>query len=156
MTKQEFLNSLRAALSSRIGASLVEENVRYYEDYINTQMRMGKSEEQVIGELGDPRLLARSIADANKRAGMSDEREAYEDAGTGRSGTYGGGYSGSAYAEEGRRAKSYKIPGWLLVFLLVFVLILVLGMAFSVLSILAPILFPILLIVLIVRLCRRI
>lgn len=155
MTKQEFLNSLRAALSSRIGASLVEENVRYYEDYINTQMRMGKSEEQVIGELGDPRLLARSIADANKRAGMSDAKEAYEDADAGRSGSYRGQYGGSTYTEESRRAKSYKMPGWLIVFLVVFVLILVLGMAFSVLSILAPILFPVLLIVLIVRLCRR-
>lgn len=155
MTKQEFLNSLRAALSSRISASLVEENVRYYEDYINTQMRMGKSEEQVIGELGDPRLLARSIADANKRTGMNDAKGAYEDADAGRSGAYGGEYGGSAYTGGDGRAKSHKIPGWLIVFLVVFVLVLILGMAFSVLSFLAPILFPVLLIILLVRLCRR-
>ena len=71
MTKQEFLDSLRMALASRVSASQVEENIRYYEDYINTQMRMNRSEAEVIAELGDPRLLARSISDANKRAERS-------------------------------------------------------------------------------------
>ena len=72
MTKQEFLSQLRNALGSRVDSYIVNENVSYYEEYIATQVRAGKSEETVIEELGNPRLLARSIADANKRAGASE------------------------------------------------------------------------------------
>ena len=39
MTKQEFLEKLRVALSGRVASSLIMENLRYYEDYINTEIR---------------------------------------------------------------------------------------------------------------------
>lgn len=94
MTKQEFLDKLRAALSGRVSTRAVAENISFYEDYINTQVRMGKSETQVIEELGDPRLLARSIAEAEKRAGLGSSQEAeYTTADSGyREGQRGYGY----------------------------------------------------------------
>ena len=61
MTKQEFLDGLGAALAGRISASLISENINYYEDYINTQVRMGRIEGEVVQSLGDPRLIAKSI-----------------------------------------------------------------------------------------------
>lgn len=150
MTKQNFLNSLRTALSNRMGASLVDSHVRYYEDYINTQVRMGKSEAEVIDELGDPRLLARSIADANKRAGLHEETEYTEDDANRQYETNRGrGYG------EGEKNRLHHMPGWLIVFIVVFVLLLILGLTFSVLSFLAPVLLPVLLIVMVVKLCRR-
>lgn len=177
MTKQEFLDSLRAALSSRVSTRAVAENISFYEDYINTQVRMGKSEAQVIEELGDPRLLARSIAEAEKRAGTGSEQEAeyrtadsgyrYEsgrqgtyDRGTydhgtydhwaGQSGAYGYGYN------AGRQGgKGYRVPLWLVICIVLLVVVLVLSLVFSVLSFLAPVLIPVMLVILTVRLFRR-
>lgn len=64
MSKQEFVDRLRTALSGKIPPALVEENARYYEDYINTQVRLGETERAVLESLGDPRLIARSIVAA--------------------------------------------------------------------------------------------
>ena len=71
MNKQEFVDRLKISLSGKISPALVEENARYYEDYINTQIRLGKPEEDVLEELGDPRLIARSIvaAESDKSGG---------------------------------------------------------------------------------------
>ncbi|MDE6064083.1 MAG: DUF1700 domain-containing protein, partial [Lachnospiraceae bacterium] len=177
MTKQEFLDSLRAALSSRVGTRAVAENISFYEDYINTQVRMGKSEAQVIEELGDPRLLARSIAEAEKRAGMGSDPEAeyrradsgygyrteqrgsYE---TGRQGAYGRGYEngqhgayGYGHASGRQGGKGYRVPLWLVIGIVLLVVVLVLSLVFSVISFLLPILIPVMLVVLTVRLFRR-
>ena len=154
MTKQEFLDSLRMALTGRVSASQVEENIRYYEDYINTQMRMNRSEAEVIAELGDPRLLARSISDANKRAERSggEGGEGYDNQSG--YGSYAG-YGGYADGDDMQHKKRlFHMPLWLVLFLVFAVLILVLGAAFSILSYLTPILIPVLLVVLMVRWIR--
>lgn len=65
MTKGLFLERLRSSLSGKVSAGVVEENVAYYEDYINTQVRLGNSEEAVLNSLGDPRLLAKTIVTTN-------------------------------------------------------------------------------------------
>ena len=58
MTKQEFLEKLRLALNGRVSPAQLMENLSYYEDYINTEIRKGKGEEEVLAGLGDPRLIA--------------------------------------------------------------------------------------------------
>ena len=42
MSKQDFLNELRAALGSRVNSQVVADNVRYYENYSPT-LRAGRS-----------------------------------------------------------------------------------------------------------------
>lgn len=141
MTKQEFLEQLRRTLASRVGSVVVNENIAYYEEYIVTQVRAGKREEEVIEELGDPRLLARSIADASKRAGASEEnREAFEE-------------------EQSPMQRIYKLPGWLIFTIVLLLVILVLSAVFSVLGViiraLFPILFPIAIVVFFLRFLQR-
>lgn len=63
MTKQEFLDRLRMSLHGKILPGQVVENLQYYEDYINTEIRKGTAEEEVLAKLGDPRLLARTIVE---------------------------------------------------------------------------------------------
>ncbi len=63
MTKQEFLEGLQTALAGEVPSSVLNDNLRYYEEYIVTEMRKGKSEEEVMEMLGDPRLIARTIID---------------------------------------------------------------------------------------------
>ena len=74
MTKQEFLEKLRLALTGNVPGSVVSENLQYYEDYINTRIRLGEPEENVLKELGDARLIARSIVAAeNEKTGAEEK-----------------------------------------------------------------------------------
>ena len=70
MTGQEFLEALARALRSELTEQEVADNIRYYETYISQEMRSGKSEEQVIAQLGDPRLIARTILDVDQQSWM--------------------------------------------------------------------------------------
>ena len=65
MNKQEFVDRLRMALNGRVSPGLVMDNVNYYQDYINTEIRKGRTEEEVLESLGDPRLIARTIIQTN-------------------------------------------------------------------------------------------
>lgn len=81
MTKQEFLSGLETALSGEVSQQVFLENMQYYRGYIEDELRKGRSEGEVLEELGSPRLIARTIIDA---------AEAEEEAETGRSGFSGG------------------------------------------------------------------
>jgi len=135
MTKQEFLEQLQRALGSRVSSYVVNENVFYYEEYIATQVRAGKNESDVIAELGDPRLLARSIADADKRAGKVEGEcidEEITDQGEG-------------------SVKRYNIPGWLITTGIVLLVVLVLSAVFKVVTVLLPLIIPVAIIVFFLR-----
>ena len=58
MDRNEFVSTLRAVLSGEVPASVVEDNVRYYDSYISQEIAGGKSEQEVLDSLGDPRLIA--------------------------------------------------------------------------------------------------
>ncbi len=124
MNRQEFVDRLKVSLSGKVSPGQVEENARYYEDYINTRIRLGETEESVMRELGDPRLITRSIVAAESgRTGENGEDQ-----------VYGGGEEGNR-RRSGRRQvfrlsgmPSWGLPvlaGGILLFLLV-----VLGLLF--------------------------
>lgn len=87
MTKQEFLSGLETALSGEVSQQVFLENMRYYRGYIEDELRKGRSEAEVLEELGSPRLIARTIIDA---------AEAEEEAGTDRSSGFSGGFGREA------------------------------------------------------------
>lgn len=64
MSKTEFLQILRDELEGRVPYSVIQENLSYYDTYISQESAKGKPEEQVIQELGGPRIIARTIVDA--------------------------------------------------------------------------------------------
>ncbi len=66
MNSEQFLNELEKALSGSISPSSVTENIRYYEEYIATERRKGRTDEEIMEELGDPRLIARTIIDTSE------------------------------------------------------------------------------------------
>ena len=146
MDRVTFINELKAALASRVNSQVVTENINYYEEYINTEVRKGRNEDEVITGLGDPRLLARNIADAEKRAAASSEYEGsgeyiYEDADSGENG--------------GPKVKVHHVPLWLVILIVVLVLVLILAAVFSFLSVLLPFISPVACVLLIFRLVRR-
>ncbi len=64
MSKREFLQKLDEYLSYELPDRYVEKNLKYYSDYIDSEVRNGKSLKEVLDYLGDPQLIARTIIDA--------------------------------------------------------------------------------------------
>ncbi len=150
MDRYEFINVLRSALAGKVPATTLEDNVRYYEEYIDIQIRQGKSEEEVLSELGDPRLLARTIIEANKYA---EGTESYESGGeysySENEGTFSG--SGKSFMEWYR-----ELPHWVHTIMTVLIMLLVLFVVFTALQVLFPIICFIMIGILIYRLIRQI
>lgn len=90
MNKQEFIDKLRMSLNSQLAPAQVAEHIRYYEDYINMEIRKGRAEGDVMQSLGDPRLIARSIVDVTD---MEDSQQSY--------GGNESGYSYYQYSQNG-------------------------------------------------------
>ena len=63
MTQIEFVTELEQALRGNVEERIIQENVRYYNDYISEQRAAGKSEEEIFASLGSPRLIAKTIID---------------------------------------------------------------------------------------------
>ena len=72
MTKIEFLSTLRGALVGRVSEQTVRDTVAYYDSFID-ERSAGGYEAEVLEALGDPRLIARSIVDAEN--GQSDRAQ---------------------------------------------------------------------------------
>ena len=110
------MNRLRGALSGRVS-----------------------SEEEVLESLGDPRLLAKTIAQTQG----TDRSEAYSDADYRNVQNQDAGY-GSQESEGGgwRRGRQWamRIPGWLIAVLAVIVVVLIAAVFLSLMSFLMPIL----------------
>lgn len=156
MNKQEFIDRLRVALNGKVAPNLVIENVNYYEDYINTEIRKGRAEEEVLQTLGDPRLIARTIAEAYGSDSESQSADYYtsdyrnvnyDDAG------YQGYGNGSAYGEE-ITAKKFHLPGWLWAVIFIVIVVAVLSVVLSVLSFLAPVILVLAVVIFLVKLFR--
>lgn len=147
MSKQEFIDRLRTALNGRIAPGQVQENVNYYEDYINTQIRMGRSEEEVLNSLGDPRLIAKTIVETSGNGSNG----AYESADYQNAGYRSGGYQDTSYHQQ---KKTFHMPGWLWGIIVILVIVLIFSAVFSVLSFLAPVILPIIVVIFLVKLFR--
>ena len=75
MNRSEFLETLRSQLTGQMHEGKVAAHVRYYEDYIQAQVRGGRSEQEVLAELGDPRLIARTLLDTDPDTGQENYEE---------------------------------------------------------------------------------
>lgn len=69
MNKKEFLQALRGELIHSVSGQIIEEQLRFYSEYIDTEMGKGRGEEEVVAELSAPNLLARSIIEAADAGG---------------------------------------------------------------------------------------
>ena len=134
MDRNEFMDKLQHTLAGGLNSYQVADNVRYYQEYIDGEIRKGKSEEEVLAPLGDPRLLAKSIIEANKRAGASEgvngiyDEEVVSEEGDGT----------HSDAEGERRTKMTRIPGWVIVLLGIVVVVLVFVIGISLFSVFWP------------------
>lgn len=137
MTKFEFTENLRKALSGRVNYNVVNDNVSYYENYIDTEVRKGRSEQEILEELGDPRLIAKTIIEAEKAGGTAPDRVSGEE------------------REHRSGGRVLRIPSWLFLIILLLIAVVILHVVGIVLSALLPIAIPVFLICLLIRYFRR-
>lgn len=60
MTREEFISALGAKLSEELSTAEVLSETQYYQGYIDGELRKGKTEAEILEELGDPILIARN------------------------------------------------------------------------------------------------
>lgn len=147
MSRQEFLQRLRETLTGEVPGSVMEENIRYYDEYISAEVRKGGTEEEVIASIGDPRLIARTIMDANENAKdtsySGESRTVYEESG-----------------DRGRKIHYMNLNKWYWKLLGAVVLVLfffvVTGILTGIFSLLMPLMGPLLLVLLVLWIVRGI
>ena len=161
MNKQEFVDRLRMALNGRVSPGLVMDNVNYYQDYINTEIRKGRTEEEVLESLGDPqtdrphnhsdqrwrqpfRIPEHGLRETESIRGRLPDRMSIVVIQRKRMAT-------EHQSKVEMFWRSFR-AGWLILGILVVVLIF--GAVFSVLSFLAPVLIPIVVVLFLVKLFR--
>ena len=153
MSRQEFLQRLRDTLTGEVPGNVIEENIRYYDDYIRTETAGGQTEDEVTGAIGDPRLIAKTIMEAteNAREGGSYQSayDTYRNEGQ------------TVYEEEAgpdRHFHFVDLNKWywklLAVVVTVFFFFLVASIVTGIFSILIPLMGPLLLILLVIWLIR--
>lgn len=102
MNKEEFLYGLRSILEQELPYPEVESNLRFYEEYISTNSK-GKEEYIILEELGDPRLIGKTIIETYQLShGTSSKQEKvqYEE-------SYG--YENEGGHNRGPRVRSFQV-----------------------------------------------
>ena len=147
MTRVEFLEKLRAALGNDLAGAVIQENVDYYNQYIQEEVDKGRSEAEVIEELGDPWVIARTIIDS-----IESQKEIRNQGRSYQSGYEGYGESSDNYRED---VDVFHMEGWkkvLLILGVIGVLLLIVAVIGGIISFLAPIIVPVLLVLLLIQL----
>lgn len=148
MSKEEFLQRLRQALTGEVPQGVIQENIRYYDEYIGGEVRRGLAEETVTGEIGDPRLIAKTIIEAT--AGAEGQRS-YT------SSSAEGSYGGAGQAFKGEEQRSGGAPWYsklLSIIMVVVIMCLVISVIAGLFSLLIPLLGPILIVMFVMWLVR--
>ena len=176
MNREEFLSRLGAALNGEVPASVIQENLNYYDGYIREEAAKGRTEEEIIDEIGGYRLIAKTIIEANggeNSGGSGSSQGGFYDS-QGYDQSYGQSYSDSRYSSSQDSYNSYDdygqdrnrggfhmydlSSGWKR-FIIPVVIILVLLLIFSIIggifSLLSPIIGPLIVIFFLYKLFKN-
>jgi len=144
MTKSEFIGTLRSRLTGEVSASELENTIRYYEEYISEAMSNGKTEEQVLQELGSPLLIARTIIDTSKgkdeHAGNT-QRQYYNDQ--------------KESENPGKSFYRFELNSWKGKLFVIISIVVIFFLVFTIMRVLIPVLVPLILIWFLVTMLRN-
>jgi uncharacterized membrane protein len=134
MNKTKFLEGLKEALQGELSAAEINTQLLYYERYIDDELRKGRTEKDILEELGSPRLIARTIIETKGNNGSYsntyyEDREVKENQGS-----------------SNERKFKIQLNGAFGIIAGLVIIILVISLIFSLVSALAPILIPLLII----------
>jgi uncharacterized membrane protein len=145
MNCEEFLRVYRETLDGKVSEQDISDNVNYYRSYINREVRKGKSEEEVIRSLGDPRLLAKTLEESIKFASSAEDGSYRE------TGDFGRYEDVGDNSNKGVHIKQLKLPSWLVGIIVAIVVIFIIAIVFKVAFFLAPYIIAFLIVGFIIR-----
>ena len=143
MSKQEFLDGLRRSLAAGLESQEINEHIRYYSEYIDSQIRMGVREEEVMNSLGEPRLIAKTLLGMEGVETVTEEYVETEKT------------SERNYRYFNINGKTLKVPGWLFTILVCVISFCVLTFVFALMTRLLPYFFMIMFGIMIYRFIRN-
>ena len=135
MTKAEFLEMMEQKLTGELDEHTVGKTLRYYSEYIDSEMRKGKTEQEVMEDLGSPLLIARTILDTQGNGTANFSQTCPE----------------GETKEEEKGTESHRWNKWLFLLCLLAVLFLL----FTILRVLLPILLPVRLVLFVISLFKK-
>ncbi|MCI9531733.1 MAG: DUF1700 domain-containing protein [Lachnospiraceae bacterium] len=150
MTRQEFLHELQLALQGEMSREAVDGHMKYYNDYIMEESRKGGSEEEVVGRLGSPRLIAKTLIDTSGQPSQGGGGQPGWEGDGGHVGNERGFHAGYS-PQDGWdvRFGKVKLNSWYGKLLLVVLAVLLLMVIANVVAFLLPFLAPAVLVVLV-------
>lgn len=113
MSREEFLKQLKESLSMSLEKVAVNEQLDYYDKYISDEVKKGRTEKEIIDELGDPRLIAKTIktVSANDNSTINNANNNQSDNRQDSYGSYNynqtNNRSYGAYGQNSRNNRSY-------------------------------------------------
>ena len=135
MTENEFLQILNEQLTGQMSASAAASHIEYYRNYIHDEIRKGRKEEDVLKNLGDPRLMARTILDTTPKSGPYTAT--YPEGGN--PSGIGSVYSGSGSGQFRKRRCRLDLTTWYSRMIVIGIAAVVIILLFILLGILIPI-----------------
>lgn len=144
MYHNKFLSSLREALEGNMSEQAIKDNIQYYKTYIEDEVKKGRIEKEVIEELGDPWIIAKTLIEA------PGGKQTYE--GTAEDNV-------SQYEEQERKVHIFGLDTWwkkvLLILAIVGIIFGIGTLLVGVVRIVLPILIPFLAVMFLIKLFRK-
>lgn len=138
MNKKEFLDILYEQLSGQMPEGNVAAHVQYYRNYIEEEQHKGRSEDDILNELGDPHLIARTLLDTDSTAsGNPQTTGSYSEPYTDNSYEYDNGSSGSKKVKS--RSFHINLSTWYGKLAVILIAAIVIVLLCTVLSVLIPV-----------------
>ena len=89
MSREEFLQELGEALAGDVPEAVIRDNLSYYGSYLSQEMARGRSVEEIVDEIGEPFIVAKTIIEHCEASGEcagdggyeSSYQESYSDGG---------------------------------------------------------------------------
>ena len=115
----------------------IKEHVEYYEDYIRNEVKNGRSEEDVLSELGDPWAIAKTVR-------LSDGMDKQEPV-----------YTSEEVYEEEPKQRGFNWKAILIVVILCILVFSLLSAVMGLLGLAIRYAFPILIVVIVMQILKR-
>ena len=154
MTKKEFLQTLQSQLQGELSQAQIAGYIHYYDEYISETTASGKTEEEVMDELGSPVFIAKTLLDTAEISGNQES----------------GGYGQNVYDAEAENDDAWDngyfqgkmhtwnispfVAKWVIPIVLVCLLLLILSLLGTIAMFVARFFVPIMLVVLVIAIFK--
>lgn len=77
MNKEEFLRELEEALAGDVPEAVIRDNISYYGSYLTQEMAGGRTVDEIVAEIGEPFIVAKTIIESSEASGETAGNAGY-------------------------------------------------------------------------------